>query len=104
MNRFYKLLIIVFNIVAIFFLMLIFKGSYAESQESKKPLSDQDILLRQIFYGVMVSLITACFTLFVTWIFKKYFKVVSVEYKKIFFLQFSVLIFVYSFFLLYLYL
>lgn len=84
------------NLSACFFLGLIFIGSFSMSPEAVNPLSEQQVLVRQIIYGVGVSLVFSLISLLIGAIFKRKLSFDGRYLKRIFIIQFFLLILVYT--------
>ena len=70
-SNFYRFLLVLNSIIALFFLGLIVMGSYSVSSEVINPLSERQILTRQIGYGLIVSLFFSILSLVIGFLFKK---------------------------------
>lgn len=92
----FKSLVVLINVVASFFLGLIFIGSFSMSTEAANPLTEQQVLVRIIIYGLGVSLFFSIITFLLGILFKKK---ISFEWKylrKLFLIQFVLLILIFA--------
>ncbi len=92
----YRSLLVLINLFACFFLGLIFIGSFSMSPEAANPLSEQQVLVRQIIYGVGISLLFSLISLLIGAIFKRKLSFDLRYLKRFFFIQFFLLILVYA--------
>lgn len=100
----YKSLIVLINIIACFFLGLIYIGSFSTSEEAANPLTNLQILIRIIIYGFGVSLFFSIITFLISIFFRKK---LSFNWKyliSLFFIQFILQIVVYIVISLFMYL
>jgi hypothetical protein len=92
----YKTLLLLNNLVAFFFLGLIVLGSYSVSPEAANPLSDQQIFVWQLLYGIAVSLFFSLISLIIGVVLRKKISLTWRYLGRLFFIQFSLLAFVYA--------
>ena len=95
-NSAYKFLLVLTNLFACFFLGLIFIGTFSMSPEAANPLNEQQVLLRQVIYGVGISLFFSLITLMLGLIFKKKMSFSGKYLTRIFLIQFFVLLIAYA--------
>jgi hypothetical protein len=91
------------NVIAFFFLSMIILGSYSVSPEAANPLSERQILIRLISYGLSVSLFFSLITLLLGFVFRKKMSFNWQYLKWLFVLQFFVLVLVYAVVCLFIY-
>ncbi len=99
----YAALLILNTFVAIFFLGLILLASYSVSDESFSSLTESEIFIRQISYGLFISIFFSFVSVAISWIYKKAMLFQRKHLYQIFKLQFIILFSLYSFILLYIY-
>ena len=99
----YKSLLVLTNIFACFFLGLIFIGSFSMNPEAANPLNEQQVLVRQVIYGVGISLFFSLITFLLGIIFRKKMSFNRSYLARLFLLQFIVLVIVYSIICLFVY-
>lgn len=99
----YAALLILNTVVAIFFLRLIQLASYSVSDESINSLTESQIFIRQISYGLFISIFFSFVSVAISWIYKKAMLFQRKHLHQIFKIQFIILFFLYSFILLYTY-
>lgn len=92
----YKILIGLINVVACFFLGLIFIGSFSMSAEAANPLTEKQVLVKMVIYGLGVSLFFSIITFLLGIIFRKKMSFGWKYLTKLFFIQFVLLLVVYA--------
>jgi hypothetical protein len=100
---FYAALLILNTLVAIFFLGLIKLASYSVSDESINSLSESQIFIRQISYGLFISIFFSFMSVVISWIYKKAMLFQRKHLYQIFKLQFVILFSLYAFILIFIY-
>jgi len=92
----YKSLIGLNNVVACFFLGLIFIGRFSMSAEASNPLTEKQVLVRMIIYGLGVSLFFSIITFVLGILFRKKMSFSWKYLTGLFFIQFVFLLAVYG--------
>lgn len=100
----YKSLLLLINILACFFLGLIFIGSFSMSAEAPNPLNEQQVLVRMIIYGIGISLFFSLITFLLGIIFRRKMSFNLKYLVRLFLLQFFILLIVYAVISLFMYL
>lgn len=100
---YYKSLLVLNNLTACFFLGLIFIGSFSMSEEAANPLTEQEVLVRKIVYGVGISLFFSIITFLLGTVFRKRMFFNWIYLARLFLIQFVVLIVVYASITLFMY-
>lgn len=100
----YAALLILNTFVAVFFLGLILLASYSVSDESVYSISESQIFIRQISYGLFVSVFFSFISVTISWFYKKTMLFERKHLYQIFKIQFVILFLLYLLILLYQYL
>lgn len=100
----YKVLVTLNNVVGFFFLSLIVIGSYSVSPEAVNPLSEKQIIIRQLIYGIVMSLFFSSISLLIGLIFRNKLSLNRGHLLRLFLIQFLVLAAVYTIICLFVYL
>lgn len=99
----YKSLIVLINVLACFFLGLIFIGSFSMSKEAANPLTEQQVLIRIIIYGFGASLFFSIITFLLGIVFRKKLSFNWKYLTSFFLIQFLILMVVYGLISLFMY-
>ena len=99
----YKSLLILINLIACFFLGLIFIGSFSMNAEAEDALNSQQVLMRMIIYGIAVSLFFSIITFLLDMFFRKKVSLGRRYLAKHFMFQFFILLIIYALICLYVY-
>lgn len=92
----YFFILLTNNILAFFFLSLIFIGAFSMSPEAVHPLNEKEVLIRQLIYGVSISIIFSFISLLISSVFKKKLSLNKRICKNIFYIQLVTLLIIYT--------
>lgn len=100
----YLVLIIIINLIACFFLGLIFIGSFTSNPESRNSLSEQQVILRQVLYGVIIGFFFSLISFYISFLFRKRMFFSNKYLLRFFIYEWLILLLVFLFICLFMYL
>jgi hypothetical protein len=92
MKLFFLALLVITNLMALFFLGLVFLGSPAVDPEALRPVSERQIIVSHLLWGVAVTLFFSLLAVLIAAAFQRWLSLDRKYLKRLFFLQFIFLL------------